>query len=179
MRLTRSLVVLAAALALSGCSGTEAETDPGASTPWPFDAAAAFDEPGRDHLGALQRAAVDAATARTAAAAGQQAAEDGALAAAAQAAAAAAAAAQAAAEAAADEECIGYGCSPEQDAEINAAERAANDYGPGCNYMLCGETDEYPSFACDAGEDGLPVCEGDVPASVGTYRTPDGSLVGG
>jgi hypothetical protein len=36
-----------------------------------------------------------------------------------------------------------------------------------------------PSFACDQGADGLPVCEGDVPASVGPYRTPDGVLVGG
>lgn len=37
------------------------------------------------------------------------------------------------------EECIGYGCSPEQDAELNEQEAAANeDYGPGCNYQLCG-----------------------------------------
>lgn len=36
-----------------------------------------------------------------------------------------------------------------------------------------------PSFACDQGADGLPVCEGDVPSSVGPYRTPDGVLVGG
>jgi hypothetical protein len=31
----------------------------------------------------------------------------------------------------AEDECIGYGCSPEQDAELNEWERAANDdYGP-------------------------------------------------
>lgn len=36
-----------------------------------------------------------------------------------------------------------------------------------------------PAFSCDQGADGLPVCEGDVPASVGPYRTPDGVLVGG
>ena len=57
-----------------------------------------------------------------------------------------------------DEECIGYGCSPEQDAAINEAERAANDdYGPGCGYQLCGEPDYVPT--CDAGPDGQPVCE--------------------
>jgi hypothetical protein len=96
------------------------------------------------------------------------------------AAAAAAAEAEAAAEVA-DEGCIGYGCSPEQDAELNEAESAANDdYGPGCDYQLCGDPGSgFPPFACDAGPDGLPVCEGEVPASVGPYYTPDGTLVGG
>ncbi len=37
---------------------------------------------------------------------------------------------------------------------------------------------DYPPFACDMGVDGIPVCEGDVPDSVGVYRTPDGVLVG-
>ena len=37
------------------------------------------------------------------------------------------AAAEAEAAQAADEDCIGYGCSPEQDAELNEAEQAAND----------------------------------------------------
>jgi hypothetical protein len=37
------------------------------------------------------------------------------------------------------EECVGYGCSAEQDAELGEQEAAANDdYGPGCNYQLCG-----------------------------------------
>ncbi|GAA2571771.1 hypothetical protein GCM10010210_54290 [Pseudonocardia hydrocarbonoxydans] len=27
-------------------------------------------------------------------------------------------------------------------------------------------------FSCDMASDGVPVCEGDVPASVGEYRTP-------
>lgn len=36
-------------------------------------------------------------------------------------------------------ECIGYGCSAEQDAELGEQEAAANDdYGAGCNYKLCG-----------------------------------------
>lgn len=40
------------------------------------------------------------------------------------------------------DECIGYGCSPEQDAAINEGERLANDdYGPGCDYQLCSEQD--------------------------------------
>jgi hypothetical protein len=100
-----------------------------------------------------------------------------------------AAEAEAAAVAAAEEEarqtaegdCIGYGCSAEQDAELNEAEQAANDdYGPGCNYQLCGAPGSgFPPFACDAGPNGLPVCEGQVPASVGPYYTPDGTLVGG
>jgi hypothetical protein len=38
---------------------------------------------------------------------------------------------------------------------------------------------DYPPFSCDMGVDGIPVCEGDVPDSVGVYRTPDGVLVGG
>ena len=90
-------------------------------------------------------------------------------------------AAEAEAGQAADEDCIGYGCSPEQDAELNEAEQAANDdYGPGCAYQLCGDPDSgFPPFACDAGPNGLPVCEGEVPASVGPYYTPDGTLVGG
>jgi hypothetical protein len=94
---------------------------------------------------------------------------------------AAAAAAQEEGRPAAEGECIGYGCSPEQDAELNQAEQAANeDYGPGCNYQLCGEPGSgFPPFACDAGPNGLPVCEGEVPASVGPYYTPDGTLVGG
>ncbi|MBM7809133.1 hypothetical protein JOD57_004970 [Geodermatophilus bullaregiensis] len=37
---------------------------------------------------------------------------------------------------------------------------------------------DYPPFSCDMGVDGIPVCEGDVPDSVGVYRTPDGVLVG-
>ena len=37
---------------------------------------------------------------------------------------------------------------------------------------------DYPPFSCDMGVDGVPVCEGDVPDSVGVYRTPDGVLVG-
>jgi hypothetical protein len=36
---------------------------------------------------------------------------------------------------------------------------------------------DYPPFSCDMGVDGVPVCEGDVPDSVGVYRTPDGVLV--
>jgi hypothetical protein len=89
-------------------------------------------------------------------------------------------AAEAAAEQSADD-CIGYGCSPEQDAELDEAERAANDdYGPGCDYQLCGDPGSgFPPFACDAGPNGLPVCEGEVPASIGPYYTPDGTLVGG
>ena len=38
---------------------------------------------------------------------------------------------------------------------------------------------DYPPFSCDMGVDRIPVCEGDVPDSVGVYRTPDGVLVGG
>ncbi len=38
---------------------------------------------------------------------------------------------------------------------------------------------DYPPFSCDMGVDGIPVCEGDVPDSVGVHRTPDGALVGG
>jgi hypothetical protein len=37
---------------------------------------------------------------------------------------------------------------------------------------------DYPPFSCDMGVDGIPVCEGDVPDSVGVHRTPDGVLVG-
>ena len=37
---------------------------------------------------------------------------------------------------------------------------------------------DYPPFSCDMGVDGIPICEGDVPDSVGVYRTPDGVLVG-
>jgi hypothetical protein len=93
----------------------------------------------------------------------------------------AAAAAQAVAEQSADDGCIGYGCSPKQDPELDEAERAANDdYGPGCDFQLCGDPGSgFPQFACDAGPNGLPVCEGDVPASIGPYYTPDGTLVGG
>jgi hypothetical protein len=38
---------------------------------------------------------------------------------------------------------------------------------------------DHPPFSCDMGVDGIPVCEGDVPDSVGVHRTPDGVLVGG
>lgn len=37
---------------------------------------------------------------------------------------------------------------------------------------------DYPPFSCDMGVDGIPICEGDVPDSVGVYRTPGGVLVG-
>ena len=37
---------------------------------------------------------------------------------------------------------------------------------------------DHPPFSCDMGVDGIPVCEGDVPDSVGVHRTPDGVLVG-
>jgi hypothetical protein len=37
---------------------------------------------------------------------------------------------------------------------------------------------DFPPFSCDMGVDGIPICEGDVPDSVGVYRTPDGVLVG-
>lgn len=33
-------------------------------------------------------------------------------------------------------------------------------------------TDPPPAFSCDLALDGVPVCEGDVPASVGEHRTP-------
>jgi hypothetical protein len=33
-------------------------------------------------------------------------------------------------------------------------------------------TDPPPAFSCDLAPDGVPVCEGDVPASVGDHRTP-------
>jgi hypothetical protein len=89
-----------------------------------------------------QRIAAEASAAAAAAAAAdaeaQRRADDAATAQAARAAAEAAALAQTAPPA--EEECIGYGCSPEQDAAINEGERAANDdYGPGCGYQLCGE----------------------------------------
>ncbi len=38
-----------------------------------------------------------------------------------------------------------------------------------------GQPHEYPPYSCDMGEDGVPVCEGDVPESVGDYNTPPGS----
>lgn len=34
-------------------------------------------------------------------------------------------------------------------------------------------THEYPDYSCDMGADGTPICEGDVPESVGEYETPD------
>jgi membrane protein involved in colicin uptake len=94
-----------------------------------------------------QRVAEAAAAAEAEA---QRQAEEAAVAEAARASAAAAEAAEAAqaaeaAEAAqatppSEDECIGYGCSPEQDAEILEGERLANDdYWPGCDYQLCGE----------------------------------------
>jgi len=55
--------------------------------------------------------------------------------------------------------------------------------GHGCSAEQSPEADpdgfEYPPFSCDMGLDGIPVCEGDVPESVGVHRTPDGVLVGG
>jgi hypothetical protein len=183
-RRTAVVIALLVVLGLAGCSGgTERDRASSAYAALLSQAPAGFE------IDAPRLAAGMAATeARRQAAEAQQAAEGAAAAEAARAEAAAAAAAAAAAGAAAaeaarsnDDECIGYGCSPEQDAEINEAERAANDdYGPGCDFRLCGDQGfEFPPFACDAGPDGLPVCEGDVPASVGPYHRPDGTLVGG
>lgn len=36
----------------------------------------------------------------------------------------------------------------------------------------------HPPFSCDMGAGGIPVCQGDVPDSVGAYRAADGVLVG-
>ena len=170
-------------VALSACSAGTA-TDPTSS---PYAALLAHVPSSFEIDASRLKAGFAAAEAQRQAVLAQQRAEEAFTAeaerAAAQAAADAAVEAAAEAEAgqAADEDCIGYGCSPEQDAELNEAEQAANDdYGPGCAYQLCGDPDSgFPPFACDAGPNGLPVCEGEVPASVGPYYTPDGTLVGG
>ncbi|WP_138732074.1 hypothetical protein [Modestobacter excelsi] len=94
-----------------------------------------------------QRLAAEAAAAAAASAAAEAEAEAEAEAqrqaeeaAAAEAARASAAAADEAQAPPPEDECIGYGCSPEQDAEILEGERLANDdYGPGCGYQLCSE----------------------------------------
>ncbi|WP_179966088.1 hypothetical protein [Modestobacter altitudinis] len=130
---------------LSACAAEPAapSTDPvSASTPPPaFTGPSGLERESEESARAAleaQRVAAEAAAA-AAAAAEAEAQRQAETAAAAEAARASAAAEEVQAPLTEDE-CIGYGCSPEQDAEILEGERLANDdYGPGCGYQLCSE----------------------------------------
>ncbi len=142
------LALTGAALLLSGCSEAAppreatavASTVPTTQFKGPSGLEVESEQAARAHLEAQRRAAEEARRQAEAAAMAEAAA---AAQAAAEAAAAEAAAAQAAeAEAArTEDECFGYGCSPEQDAEINDLESRCADgtatieecFGPGAD----------------------------------------------
>lgn len=145
MRSLLLAVMTGGAVLLSACA---AEPQPSAVEPaGPTTARLLFEGPSGLELeseeaarAALEAQQVAAETAAVAAAAKAEARQRAQEAAAAEAARAAVAEAEDQMAPPAGEECIGYGCSPEQDAELNEWERAANDdYGPGCNDQLCGE----------------------------------------
>jgi hypothetical protein len=164
MRRLLFAVMTGGAVLLSACA---AEPQPSAVEPaGTATAEPVFEGPSGLELESEEaaRAALEAqrVAAEAAAAAKAEAQRQAQEAAAAEAARAAAAEAEAETASSADEECIGYGCSPEQDAELNEWERAANDdYGPGCNYQLCGEPGYEEPYVptCDWGPDGVPICE--------------------